>query len=358
MMKKVIKRCVIGFLILLLLSVIVIAVYIATYRNPEHKKLEQAGIVEKQADVNGVQYNYAEGPDNGQPLVLLHAQLLDWYTYSKVLPALSEHFHVYAIDYPGHGKTVCPDDFIMNADNIGGSLDTFIREVVGEPVFISGNSSGGLLTTWLAANDPEMIMAAVLEDPPLFSSEYPEIKETIAYRSFTTSEKAVNEGYDNDFLMYWVNNSTAFFENYVGKGAQPAIKAMISYYRLFHRDEELELAFMPASVQEMLRGLDMYDPKFGAAFYEGTWNEGFDHAEALQKIECPVLLIQADTSFMEDGTLNGAMSEKMANKAMSLLQDGQYVRVQAGHVTNLEIPEEYTAILIDFFLNAGMQSNH
>ena len=36
MRKKIIKRCVIGFLILLLLSVIVIAVYIATYRNPEH----------------------------------------------------------------------------------------------------------------------------------------------------------------------------------------------------------------------------------------------------------------------------------------------------------------------------------
>ena len=43
---------------------------------------------------------------------------------------------------------------------------------------------------------------------------------------------------------------------------------------------------------------------------------------------------------------------------MSLLQDGQYVRVQAGHVTNLKIPEEYTAILTGFFLNADMQSNH
>lgn len=327
----------------------VIAVYIALYRNPEHKRLTEAGIVEKRMYVGDVLFNYAEGPDNGPPLMLLHAQLLDWYTYSKVLPALSENFHVFAVDYPGHGKTVCPSDFTMNANTIGASLNRFIHEVIGQPVFISGNSSGGLLTAWLAANDPDMIMAAVLEDPPLFSSEYPEIQSTIAYRSFTTSEKAVKDGYGDDFLIYWVDNSTAFFNNYVGKGAQPAVKALISYYRLFHPAETLELAFMPAAVQEMLRGLDMYDPAFGAAFYEGTWNEGFDHSRTLSKIQCPVLLIQADTSFMEDGTLNGAMSVNMANKAMSLLPNGEYVKVEAGHVTNLEVPDRFVSLLTEFF---------
>ena len=193
-------------------------------------------------------------------------------------------------------------------------------------------------------------MAVVLEDPPLFSSEYPAIQETIAYRSFTTSEKAMAEGYGGDFLMYWVNNATVFFNNYVGKGAQPAVRALISYYRLFHKGGPLELAFLPASVQEMLRGLDMYDPAFGAAFHEGTWNAGFDHAEALSRIKCPVLLIQADTSFMEDGTLNGAMSEEMAAKAMKILADAEYVRIDAGHVTNLEAPDEFISVLTGFFL--------
>ena len=177
------------------------AVYLASYRSPEHKKLQKAGIVEKQATVGEVTFNYAEGPDNGTPLILLHAQLLDWFTYSKVLPALSENFHVYAIDYPAHGKTTYPADYEMSADNIGASLKQFIQEVIGEPVFVTGNSSGGLLTAWLAANAPDMVKAVVLEDPPLFSSEYPEIQKTIAYRSFTTSEKALKEGYHDDFLM-------------------------------------------------------------------------------------------------------------------------------------------------------------
>jgi pimeloyl-ACP methyl ester carboxylesterase len=47
--------------------------------------------------------------------------------------------------------------------------------VIGEPVYVTGNSSGKLLAVWLAANRPDLVKAVVLEDPPLFSSDYPEI---------------------------------------------------------------------------------------------------------------------------------------------------------------------------------------
>ncbi|NCB25346.1 MAG: alpha/beta hydrolase [Bacteroidia bacterium] len=102
----------------------------------------------------------------------------------------------------------------------------------------------------------------------------------------------------------------------------------------------------------MLRGLNYYDPRFGAAFYDGTWNEEFDHAEALQKIQCPTLLIQANFSYFEDGTLDGAMSQEMADRAVSLVKDCQYIKVDAGHVTNLEAPDQFINILEDFFLDS------
>jgi pimeloyl-ACP methyl ester carboxylesterase len=232
-MKKVVR-----FLLILICALILILcgliIYVATYKNPADKELVEAGIVEKQVQVGSVTFNYAEGPDNGPALVLLHAQLLDWYTYSAVLPELSKGFHVYAIDYPGHGKT----------------------------------------------------------------------------------------------------------------------KGMVTIYRTFHSDEPLEIAFMPVSVQEMLRGLDYYDPTFGAAFYDGTWNEDFNHEEALKKIDCPVLLIQANTGYLTDGTLDGAMSKEMAEVAMDCLSDGKYLYVDSGHVTNLEVPDQFIAIVEDFFLEA------
>ena len=178
-MKKVVR-----FILILICALILILcgliIYVAAYNNPADKELDEAGIVEKQVQVGSVTFNYAEGPDNGPALVLLHAQLLDWYTYSAVLPELSKGFHVYAIDYPGHGKTIVPEGYVMSAENIGNDLGRFIDEVIGTEVYVTGNSSGGLLATYLAANRGDVVKAIVLEDPPLFSSEYPAVKTTVA----------------------------------------------------------------------------------------------------------------------------------------------------------------------------------
>ena len=321
------------------------------YNNPADKKLAEAGITEKTSQVGDVNFHYAEGPDNGPALLLLHAQTLDWYTYSEVLPELSAKFHVFAVDYPGHGKTTCPDDYPMTANRIGSDLASFIDTVIGEPAFVTGNSSGGLLTTWLAANRPDLVKAIVLEDPPLFSSEYAQIGKTIADKLFTASDNAVKDpGYEGNFLDYWIKNGTEFFKTYTGPFSQQLIGFAVNSYRKANPGDPVEIAFLPVSVKEMLRGLNYYDPRFGAAFHEGTWNEGFDHAEALQKIQCPTLLIQADFEIMEDGTLNGAMTQEQADRAVSLIKDCQYVKVDAGHVTNLEAPDQFVQLTEGFFL--------
>lgn len=338
-------------LLMVVLITIVTYVYMIYYKNPQDKVLKEAGIVEKAAQVGEVNFNYAEGPDNGPPLLLLHAQLLDWYTYSKVLPELSTKFHVYAVDYPGHGKTTVPEGYVFNANQIGSDLADFIRDVIREPAYVTGNSSGGLLTVWLAANASDMVKAIVLEDPPLFSSEYPEIKNTIAYKSFTTSNTAIKNGYDGDFLNYWIRTSTQFFKTYTKPGAQQLIDFAVNSYQKNNPGEAVEIAFLPVSVQEMIRGLAYYAPQFGNAFYEGTWNEGFDHAKALQKIECPALLLHANYEITEAGILNGAMSQEQADKAVSLLKNGTYMSIDSSHVVNLERPEEFCRIVEDFLLD-------
>ena len=342
---------VIGLVILVFAGLaIVVVIYMNNYENPADKKLAAAGIVEKTAQVGDINFNYAEGPDNGPELLLLHAQLLDWYTYSSVLPELSTKFHVFAVDYPGHGKTTYPADYPMTANQIGSDLASFIQTVIGEPADVTGNSSGGLLTTWLAANRPDLVKAIVLEDPPLFSAEYPEIKQTIANKAFQTSYQAVQEEYTGDFLDYWITNSAQFFKTYAGPFSQPLIKFAVSNYKAANPDKPVEIAFLPVSVQEVVRGLHYYDPHFGAAFYDGTWNADFDHAEALRKIQCPALLLHANFEIEDDGTLNGALSQEQADHAISLLQHGQYIGVDSSHVINLEHPHEFIELIEDFFL--------
>jgi pimeloyl-ACP methyl ester carboxylesterase len=257
---------------------------------------------------------------------------------------------VYAVDYPGHGKTTYPADYAMTANQIGSDLAQFIETVITEPAFVTGNSSGGLLTTWLAANEPDLVKAVVLEDPPLFSAEYPEIKQTIAYKSFTTSYNAIREGYNNDFLKYWLTNSKTFFKNNVGPLAEPMIEFAVSTYRKANPGDPVEIAYLPSVVRELIRGLDYYDPRFGNAFYEGTWSEGFDHAGALQNIQCPALLLQANFSITDEGILDGAMTQEQADRAVSLIPGAKYLRVDSSHVINLDHPDQFADILEDFFL--------
>lgn len=347
---KIIVSIIATFALIIVIALFALMIYIDHYKNPDDQKLAEAGIIEKTTQVGEVTFNYAEGPDNGPPLLLLHAQTLDWYTYSKVLPELSTKFHVFAVDYPGHGKTLVPDDYEFSANQIGEDLGGLIENVIKEPAYVTGNSSGGLLTTWLASNKPNLVKAIVLEDPPLFSSEYPEIKHTVADKLFTSSYNAVQEGYDSDYLEYWMTNSKDFFDNYTGPFSQQIIEFVVNSYRDANPGQPVSIPFLPATVQEMIRGMNYYNPNFGATFHEGTWNEGFDHAEALQKIQVPTLLIHANFDTIEDGILDGAMSQEQADRAVSLLKDSEYVRVNAAHVTNLEVPEQFIQIVEDFFL--------
>ena len=326
-----------------------------SYVDPWIQKVADAGYIEKTAQVNDVNFSYVEGPDNGPPLMLLHAQLMDWFDYSRVMPDLAENYHVFVVDYQGHGETTYPDDYPMTANQIGSDLGAFMDQEIGEPAFVSGNSSGGLLTTWLAANRPDAVRAAALEDPPLFASEYPEIKNTVAIKAFKSSYDVANDAAGNeDFLMYWLDYNSDFFSKNVFPGSAAIIKYFVGSYRDANPGEPVELSFINDDIIKLLtRGLETYDPRFGAAFYDGSWNEGFDHAEALQKITAPTLLIHANFSTTDEGLLNGAMDQDEADKAMSLLSDGTYERVNSEHVVHLDKPDEFVSLLNDFFLDGS-----
>ncbi|MFD0524272.1 alpha/beta fold hydrolase [Paractinoplanes durhamensis] len=202
--------------------------------DPWQARVRAAGYVTRSATVNQVNVSYVEGPDNGPPLVLLHAQQLDWFGYSRVLPELAKKFHVFVVDYQGHGNTITPAGYAMTANRIGTDLAAFLQAKIGQPAFVTGNSSGGLLTAWLAANRPQQVRSVLLEDPPLFASEYPRIKKTIAYRDFASCATAVDQNV-RDFLPFWIQVNKDFIEANVGvvNLAQPQqfVTALEGFFR-------------------------------------------------------------------------------------------------------------------------------
>src|SRR5690554_6008243 len=160
-------------IICVILIVLLLGLAFYFYRNINYddwqkSKVRKAGFHERQVtSPSGMVLNYGEGPSLGEPLLLIHGQGSDWSNYAKVLPELSQHYHVYAVDCPGHGKSGRITDG-YTAEKIGVQLLWFIEHVIGQPAYISGHSSGGLLTVWLATHASEHVKGIVLEDPPLF----------------------------------------------------------------------------------------------------------------------------------------------------------------------------------------------
>ena len=60
--------------------------------------------------------------------------------------------------------------------------------------------------------------------------------------------------------------------------------------------------------------------------------------------------LHANFEYLEDGTLNGALDDADAARAMSLLSAGSYLRIDSEHVVHLDHPSEFVRIAQEFFL--------
>src|SRR5947208_16170132 len=122
---------------------------------------------EKTFDTGELKLNYIEGGE-GEPMVLLHGLTAMWQAWYPVLPELTKHWHVYAPDFRGHGKSGrAPDNQYHNVDYARDTI-AFLKHI-GEPVVLMGHSLGAMTAIITASQYPEGLSALVLLDPPLFT---------------------------------------------------------------------------------------------------------------------------------------------------------------------------------------------
>lgn len=343
---------IVGLTILILFLVIIIIFAIYCIRNTYYyewgmKKIYAVGFKEKQITTeNNTVLNYAEGPDNGPALLLIHGQLGDWTSYMKNLPELSKYYHIFAIDCPGHGNS-SHDSSKYSVNAIGADFTWFIENVIGEPTVVSGHSSGGLLAAWLAANSPKDVLGIVLEDPPLFSCEDNRKENTYNYIDLsTTCYEFLNQTVETDFTLWYFENQKmwSFFPN----NAKINLCNYAAKYRKSHNNSPLKVMYLPPSIMGAFTSIDNYDPLFGKSFYDGSWMKNFDHAETLSKITCPTILIHASYTYSDDGILQGAMDDNDAELANSLIQNSTLIKVKSQHCVHFLKPKKFNKIMIDF----------
>lgn len=128
-------------------------------------------IKEHRFNTGEVELNYAKGPDNGPPLVLLHGIHARWQEMAlTIMPYLILRHTVYAVDLRGHGKSGRVPGRYRGID-YGEDVRALIEGVIREPAIVDGGLlPGGIAAVHLAAQDPALVRALVLEEPVLWDT--------------------------------------------------------------------------------------------------------------------------------------------------------------------------------------------
>jgi len=124
-------------------------------------------LVEKSFDTGEVVLNYAEGPDNGPPIVLLPGGTMRWQDYyNPLISMLYNRWHIYAVNARGHGKSGrTPGKYRLK--DYTSDVVTFTEELK-EPATIFGHSMGGIIAVGAAAAAlKDRLTGLILADPPI-----------------------------------------------------------------------------------------------------------------------------------------------------------------------------------------------
>ncbi len=129
--------------------------------------LLQGGAQQREVFLNGMAINYYEKQprraESELPILLIHGIADGALTWSFVLEPLARTQPVYAIDLPGYGYSGLPAGRgHATLDEMCAMLGLFLREVIGRPTLVVGNSMGGWLAVKLGWAGPELVRGVVL----------------------------------------------------------------------------------------------------------------------------------------------------------------------------------------------------
>jgi len=247
---------------------------------------------EHTVDLGEIRMNYVvSGAPENPALLLIPAQTESWWGYEAAIALLADRFQVYAVDLRGQGRsTWTPGRYTL--DIFGNDLVRFLDLVIARPAVVSGLSSGGTISAWLAAfAKPGQIRAAVFEDAPLFASEAnPSIGQSI------------RQGIAPMFALWhkWLGNQWSVGD---WAGMQQALPHELpaSMVRALAGMAPTGAGDTPVGPPQDLKE---YDPEWGDAFVSGRATASCDHEAMLTHVQVPVLFTH---HFHQTDPLTGAL---------------------------------------------------
>lgn len=275
---------------------------------------------------NGIQHSVAQAGD-GPPMILLHGWPQTKHAWRKIIPALSEHYKVFAPDLRGLGDTEKPDgpyDLLTAARD----LKALIEELELEKPYIVGHDWGGLIAR-------------------RFALEWPGLADRVAILDVAPHEGALVNLNVTSALGLW----HFFFLQQADLAAELIVGREKSFLTEFFRgkchDPE---TFIPECVDDYARAYAAPGAlRPSLKYYQALFaeNRALEQRNPGRKITAPMLVLWGTSggvgAVIDMMAVWGADAEHLAGKGFD----------NCGHYMAEEIPDEITRELLAFGGAAG-----
>ncbi|HEY0737296.1 MAG TPA: alpha/beta hydrolase [Herpetosiphonaceae bacterium] len=267
--------------------------------------------VEADVAANDIRIHYHRTGTAGKPaLLLLHGVTDSGQVWARVARELADDYDIIMTDARGHGRSdnlATGFSIPMLADDAAGVISALALD---KP-YVWGHSMGAITAAALAASYPELVRAAVLEDPPLKAAD---------------ADQASTGQKQNP------SPPRLAFPDFRAMSAEERITTAAAMNPTWHADE------LPPWAESKA----LFDPTIAQHF---TAFQSYPWREVLARIECPALLVTGDP---EAGAI---VTPAVAQEAAALLRQGRIAHIAgSGHNIHRERYEQ-TIQAIREFLN-------
>ncbi len=107
-----------------------------------------------------------DGDPSLPPILLLHGITSFGGTWDWIVPTLVERFRVLRLDFRGHGQSDRAPGEYGSAGYVSDAVAA-LQQAAGQPCVVMGHSLGGATTAALAQRHTDLLIGAIMEDPPL-----------------------------------------------------------------------------------------------------------------------------------------------------------------------------------------------
>jgi len=253
---------------------------------------------------NQISVDYRDS-GSGVPVIFIHAFPLNQTMWDDQVTELQTQCRAITLDLRGFGKSDAPQG-PYSMDQMAGDVRDLMSALGIDRAILVGLSMGGYVSLAFYRRYPQSVMALVLADTRA-SADTPEARER-RLKSAAKAEKDGAHAIADDMVPLLLGPTTL--------GSRP-------------------------SIVERVRTMIEANSPVGIAGAQRGMAERSDSTELLRGIELPALVIVGSEDMLTPVTEAENLSTGIPGAGLRVIE-------RAGHLSNLERPEEFNAALIDF----------